>query len=290
MARAWRAAAVCGGRVVGAIAEALRRVAWRRWKWLLKVVVGLTAALLFARFLIVRDPGRPMERGNALYAGRDYVGAIEQYDCAIARIERIRLDPAMPWYNRGNALVRLGRFREAVEAYRRAGSRDDEPFRSERLYNLATVHLWIAEAHAACSLVKALDSIEESLRLYRDAMLLNVTDMDFKINYELAVQLKDEWLGGKRTEPPPAKQKREEGVAPHKPDTEPGEPSGSSKPAGQEKSAGATPGAEAGAEDWGDIAPEQAVALLDMMKREEEAYRRRVRWSYGIPRDVERDW
>ena len=74
---------------------------------------------------LARDPAR---LGSAAYKQKDYSRALEQFR---------QIDGADGAYNRGNALARLGKYRQAIEAYDEA--LEIEPEMEDALFNKASV-------------------------------------------------------------------------------------------------------------------------------------------------------
>ncbi|MEJ2316303.1 MAG: VWA domain-containing protein [Gammaproteobacteria bacterium] len=72
--------------------------------------------------------GDPSLLGSAAYKRGDYRQALEQFD---------RLDGADAAYNRGNALARLGKYREAIEAYDDAI--EQQPGMDDAIFNKAAI-------------------------------------------------------------------------------------------------------------------------------------------------------
>jgi tetratricopeptide (TPR) repeat protein len=77
-----------------------------------------------------------VRQGNAAYARKDYAAAVEFYERAEERV----VDPGLIAFNKGAALYRLGRYREAELSFRRC-LEDGEvpgPRRLHALYDLGT--------------------------------------------------------------------------------------------------------------------------------------------------------
>jgi tetratricopeptide (TPR) repeat protein len=108
----------------------------------------------------VSDPGELLRRGNAAFALEQYETALELYEQAEIRTT----DPGLVAFNKGAALYRLGRYREA-EIHYLLSRQDAEGERLPRvLYDLGNTLLMESRARDAKLLARAITSYEECLR------------------------------------------------------------------------------------------------------------------------------
>lgn len=163
--------------------------------------------------------------GNRAYAAGDYQGALERYRRAAAE----RPDLRAIAYNTGNALHRLGQFERAVSEAQRAAADGPNDVRFRAYYALGN--------HFA-----RLNRWREAYEAYRNALILNSTDLDAKVNLEIALRRLEE----QRQQQGQAAQRGQQG--------QPGEQGQNGQPPGQ---AGQQPGQQQGQRGGGQQGPAQ---------------------------------
>ncbi len=145
------------------------------------------------------------QEGNRAYAAGDYQNALELYRRAAAE----RPDLRAIAYNAGNALHRLSQYERAVSEAQRAAADGPNDVRFRAYYALGN--------HFA-----RLNRWREAYEAYRNALILNPTDLDAKVNLEIALRRLDEQRQG---QPGQAAQRGPQG--------QPGDQSQSGQPPGQ---------------------------------------------------------
>ncbi len=111
------------------------------------------------------------QEGNRLFSGGDYSGALDRYRRAAAD----RPDLTMIDYNAGNALHRLGQFDRAISESQKAAADGSNDTRF-RAYHALGNHFFRQQKW------------REAYESYRNALILNPSDMDTKVNLEIALR------------------------------------------------------------------------------------------------------
>jgi Ca-activated chloride channel family protein len=158
------------------------------------------------------------QEGNRAYVAGNYQEALELYRRAAAE----RPDLRAIAYNTGNALHRLRQFERAVPEAQRAAADGPNDVRFRAYYALGN--------HFA-----RLNRWREAYEAYRNALILAPTDLDAKVNLEIALRRLEEQRQGQQGQ---AAQRGQQG--------QPGEQGQSGQPSGQ---AGAQPGQQQGSAD-----------------------------------------
>ena len=158
----------------------------------------------------------------------------------------------------------------------------------------------------------AIKDLEEAGVMYENAMLLSPEDRDPKINYELALGLKEQ-LEEQLRQMQQMQQQGQEGEEGQEGDQGKEGQSGQNQEQGTEQAPEGVEQEEqegAGDEDGGQyeqisssgeeavpedgeaerMTPEEAVLLLEAMKEEEQAHREMIRRKFGEDIPVEKDW
>jgi len=129
-----------------------------------------------------------MEEGRHLAASTNFLAAAE----LAAGQER---EPALAFFNAGNALYRAGELERAEESYQRALDSDDLELQSRVFYNLGNILLKRSGAALKENEAKlALNLYERARAEYEKAIVLDPEYIDPKYNYELAGQRKYDLL------------------------------------------------------------------------------------------------
>jgi stress-induced-phosphoprotein 1 len=124
--------------------------------------------------------------GNRRYAAGDFAGAADAYAEALARGDT----SAVLRYNLGTALLRLGRYDEALphlEAAAREGS--PPPVRARGHYNGGGADLEPAFMGAVTDAAERRSRLRRAVGHYRDALRLDPGNTDARWNLELAQRL-----------------------------------------------------------------------------------------------------
>ena len=150
-------------------------------------------SILTALLVVVPSGGlvadyETVNAANALYRNARYDSAATLY-AAVVRDGDDGENSAVAAFNLGNALFRIQRFAPASERFLEtaAAQRLPAPFRADAFFNAgnAVVHLAFGE-RAPLQKSKLL---ENALKHYRSALLLNPRDHRSKINYEITLRL-----------------------------------------------------------------------------------------------------
>jgi tetratricopeptide (TPR) repeat protein len=121
--------------------------------WLVPLALTLTSALP------VEDVERLVRRGNEAFDREDYTAAVADY----ARAEDYVTDPGLVAFNKGAALYRLGRFREAELHYLRCREDATGERLARVLFDLGNSILQQARDRDASRLEQAIAHYEECL-------------------------------------------------------------------------------------------------------------------------------
>lgn len=177
-----------------------------------------------------------VRQGNAAFAREDYALALDLY----ARAEATTTDPGLVVLNKGTALYRLGRHREAQLHFERGLEEADTARRPTLLYNLGNSLLHQAQAGSELALFR------EAVACYERCLSEGASDAlrdNVRYNLELTKLL---WFQARLTRPesekqppgtepktePPPKQKDQTDVVKKEPGAD---PSTSTQPNPQEK-------------------------------------------------------
>lgn len=254
-------------------------------------------------------PRTLMEEGRRRYGAGDYAGALACFEAA-ARRAGGRLDPARAHFNAAATLYRLDRLDEAETLWKDALRTGDLETQAAAWYNLARVEIERAERLAATGqAATAREPMTRAIESLRNAIRLAPDDLEAKINFEWARRRLDELEEqARKEEPPPSPQTPGESPPQKTPDSTQPEAGDEASPAAGEQPQGgegddAPRPAETpdGAETAGspretpaagerEMTAEDAERLLDALRAEEEALRRRIRRSLGPSMPVEKDW
>ena len=269
------------------------------------------------------DPRRALALGEQAFDRTNHTEAARQFALAAEGASAAQLDPAVPYYNRGLALLKDGQAAPAAEQFQVATRTTDLALQQKALFNRGNALLKLAgELETAGQQQPALQSVEEALAMYEQAMILNPRDKDPKVNFELAArekqrleeiikqqppsqdqqqsskdkneQKKDEQKQQDQQQPPPEskpEQKPDESSADDQtPTNQP--PSSASGKSDEEQE---QQPAQDASEQPQDMTREEASRLLDAMKEQEQSSREqiardRMKMNMGQLPPVEKDW
>lgn len=113
-----------------------------------------------------------ISRGNREYDAENHEGALENY----MRAQGLDSTHAVPHFNAGDALYRLGKFPEGAQEFLRSAASPSDSIAAMSYYNLGN------------SMFKAND-YESAVEAYRRSLLMNPDDEDAKFNLELAMRM-----------------------------------------------------------------------------------------------------
>lgn len=191
-----------------------------RMLWLLPPVLALVSAAPST------DPAELVRQGNAALDRADYAAAVDFY----ARAEERITDPGLVSFNKGTALYRLGRFREAELHFRRCREDATGP-------RLARVHYDLANCLLREAQGKDTAALAEAIRLYSQCLTAAEADptlaADARHNLEVAKLL---WLEARANKDKPDERDPNDGADNSKPP-----PKGNDPRPGMEEPGAGTP-------------------------------------------------
>jgi len=123
-----------------------------------------------------------------LYNEENYGEAVDQYRQAV---DKSPDDPRLH-YNLGASQFRLGNFEGAREALEAALQTDDPNLQRNTYYNLGNTRFRLGESSVANDPEKTIESWEEGLRDYQNALQINPEDADAQYNHDLLQQRLEE--------------------------------------------------------------------------------------------------
>jgi Ca-activated chloride channel family protein len=139
------------------------------------MLVALAAAVLQAEpaaaFDLFSRVFEPVEQGNQRYQEQHYDQALDEYERAEQLLER---EPRIH-FNRGDALFKLGRFREARDAFLRATGSEDPGLKKKNYYNIGNTFL-------------SEGGFRDAITYYRRALEIDPGFDDARFNLELALR------------------------------------------------------------------------------------------------------
>lgn len=271
------------------------------------------------------DPRRALAEGEKAFARTNLTEAAQKFAVAAEGATAAQLDPAVPYYNRGVALLQDGQAAPAAEQFQMATRTTDLTLQQKALFNRGNALLKLAgELETAGQQQPALQGVEEALAMYEQAMILKPQDTDPKVNFELATREKQRLEEIIRQQPPAQDQQQspqdknenkeddqqqqnqdqQKSPPESKPEEQPSDPQqGEQQPTNQPPSSAS---GEAGdekdqpeqpppSERPQDMTREEATRLLDAMKEQEQSSREeiardRMRMNMGRTPPVEKDW
>lgn len=287
--------------------------------------MALVTGALAAQGEAPADPRRAMAQGEEALARSNLVEAADHFARAAEHASVEKLDPAAPHYNRGLALLRDQQAGPAAEAFQRASRTTDLTLQQQALFNRGNALRKLAgDMETAGQQQPALQNIEEALAMYEQAMMLQPSDPDPKVNFELATREKERLEQLIQQQPPSSPQNQEQNQEQNKdqpekkddssaqdqpPQENQQEPSSESQPESNEQPEQNEPQSSGSNQDEEtrdqreqesqgapqDMTKDEATRLLDAMKEQEQANREqvardRLRMNMGQLPPVEKDW
>lgn len=232
------------------------------------------------------------------YAASNYEAAAQAFVEAAKSASDTRLDPAVARYNEATARLALGQHEASASIAQEALRSPNLEIQYRANFNRAlALYEWARDLAATNDFNTAAAAIEEALAMYKNAILLKPRDMESKVNYELALQLKEEIERLKKQHE--QQPKNESSQQEQKPEREEPNKASGEEQAAEEPQQGASDtqmneqqpeqkdASQAKAET---ITREEAERILDAMKHEEDRRRAELRKVHGAPIRVEKDW
>lgn len=234
-----------------------------------------------------------MKDGIRFYEKSTYDSAAESFDRAAQAAQHDKLDASVAKYNAANARFKMGQFEAAATNFAEATRSPDLALQSRAYYNRGNSLVAGSKSlEQQGGLDTALDSVDEAIEMYENAMTLAPRDEDAKVNYELALKKKQE-LQQKQQE-----QKQQQQDQSQKKDEQKKQDQQKDQQQDQQKSTGQSESKQQAADQQKqqqpqkseEMTPEEAKMMLDAMKQEEQASRDRMRLVIGQPTPVDKDW
>ena len=255
-----------------------------RWKKPALFAVLMVSVLTNAVTLCRADsPADCVKKGNKLFAGQDFEGALEHYNKA----DTSGLVPEVK-YNMATVFLAQENLEEAARLYREAAERAESSSLKQKIhYNLGTVTFQEAKRQTDSDLKKAVKSLEESAGWFRTVLDANPEDSEARHNLEVVrLVLKDllDRLKDQQSQQDQQQQQSQEGGQQPEADQE--------NPEDQQQD-GQEPEGEQD-EKSSDEQEQQQVAVPevtpeDIVREEEDRKQERARVR-GRVRAVDRDW
>ena len=150
------------------------------------------AAMFLAAFAggaLADSPGRLVSKGIMNYNKKDYVRALDLYDMASVKAP----ESAIIAFDRGDALYKKQDYEKAREQFQLAASKSTSlPFEAKAWYNLGNCAFKEGGRQEDSDLKKALESYQESVKLYGTALEKDPKLHDAAENIEIArLKIKD---------------------------------------------------------------------------------------------------
>jgi Ca-activated chloride channel family protein len=143
---------------------------------LLVIALGIAALAGGAGAVTLKDEMHSnVSRGNSYYEAGDHEMALERYR------EAQGLDStfAIPHFNAGDALYRMGNYRDGAMAFLRSSSSDADSIKAMSYYNLGNTMFQAGD-------------LESAAEAYKRSLLLDPEDRDAKHNLELALKMQQQ--------------------------------------------------------------------------------------------------
>ena len=268
-------------------------------------LISLIFVLLASQAAAADTPREEMSAGHAAFQAGRFDDAAAAFGRAAEAAPTSKLDPSHALYNQASALSRRGQLDESSRLFADALKSTDLRLQASAYFNRGNVLAQQAQESGQTGKTdNALKQITEALSMYENSMLLQPADEDPKINYELALQLKDQLEQQKQQEQEQQKQEQqkddknqqeqdkkeqqqqqdEKKDQQDKQDQQAGEqPQPQPEQQGQQQTEQPEPKSE-------EMTPKEAQILLDAMRQEEQRDREQLRLTTGQPIPVDKDW
>lgn len=143
---------------------------------LLTIALLVTVFPCRAQAITLRDEMHSnVSRGNRYYDADEHEKALQRYEEA----QGIDSTFAIPHFNAGDALYRMGNYRDGALEFLRASAADADSVKAMSYYNLGN------------TMLKSGD-LQSAVEAYKRSLLLNPEDQDAKYNLELALRMREQ--------------------------------------------------------------------------------------------------
>jgi tetratricopeptide (TPR) repeat protein len=236
--------------------ELMHRILW------LTVALALIPGMAMPGF--AQSAAAKNKTGNKLFEEGRYPEAEKAYRDAQARMPE---NPELS-YNLGNSLIKQKRADPALQALRQAISKGDRTLQSNAWYNLGNAQF-------------ADNGFKDAVQSYTQSLRLNPKDRDAKNNLELALRKMEE-----------QKQSKEQGANPQQSEDQKDRNQGKNQPEPQNRKSEPEEqkSNDLAAESEGKISKERALQILDAMKNQELADRKKQLEKQARQQSSSRDW
>jgi Ca-activated chloride channel family protein len=244
---------------------------------------------------------RAMREGMRHYAASNYEAAAKAFAEAAEKAGDTSLDPAVARYNEATALLNMQQIEQGAAKIQDAVRTSDLRFQQQAWYNRGWALYKTAEQEASKgNLQLAYPAAEQAIVSYQNAIRLQPDDTAAKVNYELALKLKEqleiqkqqqeqqqqqEPQNQKRDEKSQQEQRSESSDSPEERKPTPSETQNQ-----QEKDRESAQQQSSQDVKMEEMTREEAERILDALKQEENRKRADYRVFQAQPVPVEKDW
>ena len=258
------------------------------------------------------DPRVALEAGAKAYDAKQFNVAEQAFAQAATNAAAEKLDPAVARYNAAAADYRLGQMDAAADRLAAALRTGDLKLQQKSWFNRGDALLGRMSAQEQQGKIEdAQKTAQEAATHFEQAILLDPTDADAKINYELCLQLQQELEKKKQEQQKQQdqqkkdqdkdkdknKQDQQDKQQQQKPESGKDKEQNKDKEQQQDQQKSKSDQqqqqeqqAAQEAKKDGEMTPEEALQLLNAMRQEEQANRDKMRLNLGQPEPVEKDW
>jgi Ca-activated chloride channel family protein len=139
------------------------------------LIIGLVVVIspVGGRAITLRDDmNSNVSRGNRYYEAGEHNKALQRYQEA----QQVDSTSAVPYFNSGDALFRLGNYRDGALEFLRSASSETDTIKAMSYYNLGNTMFRAGDLRSAAE-------------AYRRSLLIDPEDPDAKYNLELALRM-----------------------------------------------------------------------------------------------------
>jgi tetratricopeptide (TPR) repeat protein len=262
------------------------------------------------------DPREHLAQGQDHYQKGEYDKAEQDFGTSAEAAAPAKLDPAVAKYDRANALMNMNKPEEASRYYQEALQTTDLDLQKKAYFNRGNALMAMAEPpEKQNQLDEAKKAVDEAINMYVGAMTLDPSDEDPKVNFELALNKKQELEKKQQQQQQQQqnkddKEKKDENKKDQeqkqdneqdqdkkdqqkKQDEEKQKQDQKNQQEKQNQQQDQKEGQDQQQQQAAkpeEMTKEEAMQLLDALKQQEQADREKIRVSAGQPVPVEKDW
>ena len=157
--------------------------------------------------------------GNKLYEQKQYDKAIEEY----SKAEDEGLNADILSFNKGTALYKQGKYKEALDAFTNSLITEDKGIEAMANYNIANTEFRLGSDNINGDLSKAIQLYKQSLDHYKRSVELDENNDDARYNHELVEKRVKVLLDQQKNQPEQEKEKEQKKDKEDKGDEQEGE-------------------------------------------------------------------